>query len=53
MNTFLIVTLIVVGLGALVLLAAIVTGLAEKHKTGHLPGRKGGAKRSNARKGKH
>lgn len=41
MNTFLIITLVVVGLGALVLLAAIVTGLREKHRSGRLPGRTG------------
>jgi len=47
-NTFLIITLVVVGLGALVLLAAIVTGLREKHKTGHLP-RSSGARRKTRR----
>ncbi len=51
MSMVLIIILIVVVLGSLVLLAAMLTGLAEKHKSGHLP-RKGGAGSKQARKSK-
>ena len=53
MDIFLIVVLVVFGIGTLILLAAIVTGLAGKHKTGHLPGRgAGGSRRKPARRGR-
>ncbi len=49
MNVVLVIVLIIVGLGTLLLLAAIITGMAEKHRSGHLPGKGGGKAKAKPR----